>query len=326
MRQQAVTAVRSGQDVQSVADAYGVNIRSVFRWLVEFASGGQNALLSKQIPGRPPKVTPEEMRWLANVVKDNTPLQHKFPFGLWTLSLIGSLIERQFDKKLSLASASRIMKLLGFSVQKPLYQAWQQDPVLVRTWKTETYPAIRAQARQEGARIYFADESGMRSDYHTGTTCAPVGETPVVAATGRRFSLNMISAVSSQGEFRFMLNEGTVTAGVFVEFLRRLLVGMDKPVFLVVDGHPVHKSKTVRDFVEQQNGWLKQFFLPPYSPHLNPDEVVWAHVKREVSRKLVQSKDEMKKFALSALRRIQKLPLLVTSFFQQPECQYAAAI
>ena len=326
MRQQAVKAVRSGQDVQSVANAYGVNIRSVFRWLEEFANGGQNALLSKQIPGRPSKVTPEEMRWLANAIKDNTPLQHKFPFGLWTLSLIGSLIERQFGKKLSLASVSRIMKLLGFSAQKPLYQAWQQDPVLVRTWETETYPAIRAQAKQEGARIYFADESGMRSDYHSGTTWAPVGETPVVAATGRRFSLNMISAVSPQGEFRFMLNEGTVTADVFVEFLRRLLVGMDKPVFLVVDGHPVHKSKTVREFVEMQNGRLKLFFLPPYSPHLNPDEVVWAHVKREVSRKLVQSKEEMKQLALSALHRIQKLPNQVRSFFQQPECQYAAAI
>lgn len=166
----------------------------------------------------------------------------------------------------------------------------------------------------------------MRSDYHSGTTWAPVGETPVVAATGRRFSLNMISAVSPQGEFRFMLNEGTVTADVFVEFLRRLLVGIDKPVFFVVDGHPVHKSKTVREFVEMQNGRLKLFFLPPYSPHLNPDEVVWAHVKREVSRKLVQSKDEMKQFALSALHRIQKLPNLVRSFFQQPECQYAAAI
>jgi transposase len=82
----------------------------------------------------------------------------------------------------------------------------------------------------------------------------------------------------------------------------------------------------VREFVEKQNGQLKLFFLPPYSPHLNPDEVVWAHVKREVSRKLVQSKDEMKRLALSALRRIQKLPNLVRSFFQQPECQYAAAM
>ena len=324
LRQQAVKAIREGQDVTSVSAAYGVNVRSVFRWLADFANGGQNALLAKPIPGRPPKVSADEMRWLARAVRDNTPLQFKFAFGLWTLSLIAALIEREFGKKLSLASVSRIMKILGFSAQKPLYQAWQQDATLVQQWEAETYPAIRAEAQAAGATIYFADESGIRSDYHTGTTWAPIGETPVVEVTGRRFSLNMISAVSPRGDFRFMLHDGSVNAEVFREFLKRLMIGAEKPVFLIVDGHPIHKAKLVKTFVEAQEGRLKLFYLPPYSPQLNPDEQVWAHVKRQVSRQLVQSKDEMKKLALGALRRIQKLPQLVKSFFRQPECQYAA--
>ena len=324
MRQQAVKAIREGQDVGSVAAAYGVNVRSVFRWLADFANGRQNALLSKPIPGRPPKVSEEEMRWLAKAVKDNTPLQFKFVFGLWTLTLVGALIEREFGKKLSLASVSRIMKILGFSAQKPLYQAWQQDATLVRAWEAEIYPAIRAEAKAVGATIYFADESGIRSDYHTGTTWAPVGETPVVEVTGRRFSLNMISAVSPRGEFRFMLHDGSVNAEVFREFLKRLMIGAKQPVFLVVDGHPIHKAKLIKDFVAAQDGQLKLFTLPPYSPQLNPDEQVWAHVKRQVSRQLVQSKDEMKRLALGALRRIQKLPELVKSFFHHPECRYAS--
>lgn len=306
MRQQAVKAVREGQDVSSVAAAYGVNVRSVFRWLANFANGGQNALQAKPIPGRPPKVSAEEMHWLAQAVKDNTPLQFKFAFGLWTLSLIAALIEREFGKKLSLASVSRIMKLLGFSAQRPLYQAWQQDATLVRAWEAKIYPAIRTEAKANGATIYFADESGIRSDYHTGTTWAPVGETPAVEVTGRRFSLNMISAVSPRGDFRFMLHDGSVTAEVFREFLKRLLIGADQPVFLIVDdGHPIHKAKMVKEFVEAQGGKLKLFYLPPYSPHLNPDEQIWAHVKRQVARQLVQSKDEMKRLALGALRRIQ---------------------
>lgn len=324
MRQQAVKAVREGQDVASVAAAYGVNERSVYRWLADFANGGQNALLAKPIPGRPPKVTAEEMRWLAQAVRDHTPLQFKFEFGLWTLSLIAALIERQFGKKLALSGVSRIMKMLGFTAQKPLYQAWQQDATLVRQWEFETYPAIRAEARAAGATLYFADESGIRSDYHTGTTWAPQGSTPVVEVTGRRFSLNMISAVSAQGEFRFMVHEGAVTATVFREFLSRLMLGASGPVFLVLDGHPVHKARIVQDFVKAQKGRLKLFYLPPYSPHLNPDEQVWAHVKRSVSRRLVQSKDDMKRLAIGALRRIQKLPALVKSFFRQPECQYAS--
>ena len=324
MRQQAIKAVvREGQTAQNVAAAFGVNVRSVFRWLADFANGGQNALLAKPIPGRPSKVSAEEMRWLAQAVRDYTPLQYKFEFGLWTLSLIRALINRQFGKALSIATVSRLMKVRGFSAQKPLYQAWQQDAALVRQWEAEAYPAIRAEARAAGATIYFADESGIRSDYHTGTTWAPRGQTPVVEVTGRRFSLNMISAVSPQDEFRFMLHDGSVTATVFREFLKRLMIGADKPVFVIVDGHPIHKAKLVRAYVDSLNGQLKLFYLPPYSPQLNPDEQVWAHVKRQVSKRLVQDKDEMKRLALGALRRIQRLPNLVKSFFRQPECQYA---
>ncbi|MFC3377144.1 IS630 family transposase [Rugamonas sp. CCM 8940] len=320
MRQQAIKAVREGQTVASVAAAYGLSVTTVFRWMAKFADGGQNALLAKPIPGRPPKVNAEEMRWIAQAVKDKTPQQFKFEFGLWTLSLMRELINRQFGKSLSLESVRRVMKLLGFSVQKPLYQAWQQDPVLVQKWEAETYPAIKAEAKAAGANIYFADEAGIRSDYHTGTTWAPVGETPVVEVTGRRFSFNMISAVSPRGDFRFMIHEGTVDAAVFKEFLKRLMVGATKPVFVVVDGHSIHKAKLVKQYVDSLDGALKLFYLPPYSPHLNPDEQVWAHVKRQVSKQFVQDKDGMKKLALGALRRIQKLPAMVKSFFQQQEC------
>lgn len=163
------------------------------------------------------------------------------------------------------------MKLLGFSVQKPLYEAWQQDPVLVRQWARATYPQIREEAKRVGDTIYFADESGLRSDYHTGTTWAPIGQTPVIQATGSRFSLNMNSAVSLQGEFRFMMHEGRVTSPVFKTFLQRLMVGAERPVFVIVDGHPIHKSRLVKDFVAATDGQLRLFYLPPYAPHVNPD-------------------------------------------------------
>jgi transposase len=280
---QAINAVGRGQSVKDIAAAYGLNTRTIYRWLSQFARGGQKALHAKPIPGRPPTVTPDEMRWIARAVRDECPQQFKFPYGLWTLSLIGKLIERKIGKSLSLASVSRIMKLLGFSAQKPLYEAWQQDPVLVEKWESETYPEIRAEARRLGASIYFADEAGIRSDYHTGTTWAPVGETPVAKVTGRRFALNMISAVSPRGEFRLMLHEGTVTAAVFKCFLQRLLIGPKRPIFLTVDGHPAHKAKLVESFVESTDGQLKLFFLPPYSSHLNPDETDWAHMKRKVA-------------------------------------------
>lgn len=134
----------------------------------------------------------------------------------------------------------------------------------------------------------------------------------------------MISAVSPRGDFRFMIHEGAVDSEVFITFLKRLLIGAGQPIFLIVDGHSIHQSAAVKRFLADQQGKLKLFFFPPYSPHLNPDEQVWARVKRKVPRKLVIDKADMKCLALGALRSIQKLPGMVKSFFRQPDCQYIA--
>jgi len=267
MRQQAIKAVREGQTVQSVAAAFGVNIRSVFRWLSDFANGGQNALLAKPISGRPPKISVEEMHWLAQAVRDHSRQQYRFEFDLWTLSLIAELIRRQFGKTLSLSAVTRIMKRPGFTAQKPLYRC------LAAGCGTGTPVGKRD----------LPGEAGLRSDYHAGTTWALQGETPLVEATGRRFSVNMLSAVGTRGEFRFMLHDGTVTASVFREFLKRLPIGAEQPVFVIVNGHLVHRGRRVRAFVEEQAGRLRLFHLPPYSPQLNPDEQAKRCASRQAS-------------------------------------------
>ena len=180
-------------------------------------------------------------------------------------------------------------------------------------------PGIRKQAKVEGATIYFADEAGVRSDYHAGTTWAPVGRTPVVRATGARFSLNMLSAVSAQGALRFVIHEGTVNATMFVDFCKRLLRDHDGPVYLVVDGHPAHRVRATTEFVTSTDGRLKLFLLPAYSPELNPDEWVWKNVKHDRAGKTsITSKEDLKATVISALRRLQKPPRLVQGFFADP--------
>ena len=322
MRMQALKAVENGQPVAEVAETFGVAERTLYRWLARFASDGQQGLKNRPKTGRPPKLDGGEMAWLARAIREETPQQLKFPYALWTLSLIGELIRDRLGKSLSPASVLRVMRLLGFTAQKPVYRAWQRDAVLVQKWQDEQYPQIRKEARKHGARIYFADESGLRSDYHLGTTWAPEGHTPVVEKTGRRFSVNMISAVSPGGELRFMVHQGTVNADGFIVFLKRLLADADRPIFLIVDGHPAHRAKKVREFVESTDDQLRLYFLPPYAPNLNPDEQVWAHVKREIGRRAVHNLEEMKGLARSALQRLQKLPKLVASFFRHPECNY----
>jgi transposase len=196
----------------------------------------------------------------------------------------------------------------------------------VARWKAEIYPQLRAEAAEVGATIYFTDEAGVRSDYHAGTTWAPVGRTPVVATTGDRFAVNLISAVTAKGKLRFAAYDGHLNGPVFIDFCRRLLGDTPGPVFLVLDGHPVHRSNAVKQFAASTGGRLRLFFLPGYSPELNPDEWVWKHVKHDrIGRAGVNSPEDLKAKALAALHRLQRLPHLIRGFFRDPNLRYITA-
>lgn len=323
LRIAAVKRINAGESPESVASGMGINRRQIYRWLAAFHYGGEEALKAKAIPGAPRKLNGKQMEKLAKMVRDKTPQQLKFEYALWTLAIIREVIRREFGVSLSEVSVGRVMKRIGFTPQRPLYRAWQQNPQLVDEWRTHQYPEIAACAKREGALIFFADESGIRSDYHAGTTWAPMGETPVVKATGARFSLNMLSAVSAMGHFRFMIVDGRVNGGVFRDFLKRLITGMDRKIFLIVDGHPAHKAKLVQRFVEENADKIELFFLPPYSPELNPDELAWAHVKARIAKATAQTKEELKKTVKKVMRSLQKLPHIVSSFFHASTCSYA---
>jgi transposase len=211
------------------------------------------------------------------------------------------------------------------SAQRPLWRAYQQDPEKVERWLREEFPRIRALARSVNAEIWFGDEAGVRSDAHAGTTWAPRGRTPIVSSTGARFGLNLISAVSRRGEFRFMGVAGRVNADVFLEFLRRLLHGAERPIFLIVDRHSTHRAAKVARFLETVDGRLRLFFLPPYSPELNPDEHVWNDLKNNgIGRMALDGPDHLRREVLGHLRHLQRSPDLIRSFFRAPFTSYAA--
>jgi transposase len=239
--------------------------------------------------------------------------------------MVGTLLERRFGIRLSRASVCRLLNQLGLSAQRPLWRAYQQNPAIVECWLRVEFPRLRALAKAQNAEIWFGDEAGVRSDAHAGTTWAPRGQTPIVSTTGARFGLNLISAVSRRSEFRFMGVAGRVNAEVFIGFLKRLIHGMRRPVFLVVDGHPTHKAAKVRKYLEGVEDKLCLFFLPPYSPELNPDEHVWNDLKNNgIGRKVITGPEQMKREVLSHLRYLQNSPELVRSFFRAPSTAYAA--
>jgi transposase len=325
MRFEAVRRVQAGEAPTAVARDMGLYTNRLFIWLAAYRSGGWDALRSRKAMGRPKRLSAKQIRWIYDTVTTKNPLQFKLPFALWTRAQIRALIAQRYSVKLSLVSVGRLLAQLGLSCQRPLFCAYQQDRSLVERWLKEQYPKIRARAKREKAEIFFEDESGVRSDFHSGTTWAPKGQTPVVRATGQRFSLNMISAISARGELRFMVVRGGVGAGVFIAFLKRLIHGQRRPIYLIVDGHPSHRAKKVKAYVESLQGKLRLFFLPPYSPELNPDELVWNDVKNNgVGRTLVHGPADLLRAVVGRLRYLQKTPEHVRSFFRHPETRYAA--
>lgn len=324
MRIRAVKAVEEGQSPEAVIAMLGLSRPRIYEWLAAYREGGIDALRAKPISGRPPKLDGKALSWIYTVITTKNPMQMKFEFALWTREMVRHLVRDKFGVRLSEISIGRMLRKLGLSPQRPLARAYQRDPRQVEAWLSEEYPRIRREAKRLGAQIFFADEAHVRSDYHSGTTWAPVGQTPVVNTTGARFKLNLISAISPRGDLRFMCSEGRLTADRFIEFLKRLLVNQSSPVFLVVDGHPVHRSAKVKKFVAGTEGRLRLFQLPAYSPDLNPDELVWNHLKRhKVGKMAIKGPGQLKRLVIGFLRSLQKTPALVQSLFQHPATRYA---
>ena len=304
----------------------GFHRSCIYEWLAKYREGGTQALETKPLTGRPKKLNGRQIKKIYDIVTMKNPLQLKFEFALWTRDMVRDLIRDQFNVKLSLVSVGRLLKKMGLSPQKPLHRAYQQDPEIVEQWLNSEFPKIKALARKEKADIYFGDEASVRSDFHSGTTWAPKGQTPVVKTTGARFSVNMISAISPRGKLRFMTIDGRFNADKFIEFLKRLLHKAKKPVFLVVDGHPTHKAKKVKEFIESTQGRLRLFILPPYSPELNPDELVWNNLKsHRVGRKMITGPDDLKQKVICSLRSLQKMPQKIKGFFREKHVRYITA-
>jgi transposase len=323
-RLRAVQLLKEGNEAATVARMFNVSRAILFRWQQKYDEGGPVALETKKTKGPASRLSPTQLSKLYAIITGSDPRQLQFDFGLWTRKIIRDLIRREFGVKFSEVQVGRLLKKMGLSPQRPLYRAYQQDPERVAEWKKSIYPKIRKLAAEEGASIFFEDEASVRTDHHAGTTWAPVGQTPVIITTGERKSVNMVSAISPRGEVRFRVYEGRMNAGEFISFLKALLDSVPGRIFLIVDGHPAHKAKKVSKFIENEtDGRLRIFFLPPYSPDLNPDEWVWKNVKNDrIGRGVVMSKDDLKAKAVSALRRLQKLPDIVRGFFRDPKLAY----
>jgi transposase len=326
MRIRAVRSVQAGERPAVVARSLRISDRTIYGWLAQYRQGGWEALKAKPLFGRPRKLNARAMQWIYHTIAQKNPLQLKFAFALWTREMVAKLIKDKFGVMLSANSVGRLLAQLGITCQKPLHRAQERDEALVEQWLKKEYPRIRALAQREKAEIFFGDAAHMRSDHHSGRTWGKKGQTPIVETTGARHGMSLISAITSRGQMRFMIKEkGGVNASVFIEFLKRLMTGAKRPIFLIVDRGPAHVAKETRSFVENLNGRLRLFYLPPYSPDRNPDELVWKHLKADtVGRMAITDKADFKIKVRSSMRQLQNDREKIRSFYQKPSLKYAA--
>jgi transposase len=268
-------------------------------------------------------LTPRQEQQVFRWINGNDPRQYGLDFGLWTRSVVAELVERKFGIRLGLTAIGELLARLNLTPQKPLQRAYQRDPAAVERWQRVSYPAIARQARTEGGEVFFWDESGFRADAVHGRTWGVKGQTPVVARPGQRQSISAASAVNARGGFWYCTYEGGLTAELFVRLLRKMMRHRSKPVHLVVDGLPAHKTKLVKDYVQSTEGRLTLHFLPGYAPELNPDELVWSHVKRTgVARTPLRKGERLRDKIEAQLAKMKTLPRLIRSFFMAPSVAY----
>lgn len=326
LRWKVLRVILDGKKQVEVAALFGVTRQSISKWVKKYEKGGKRALRARP-RGRPRggSLLPWQAAQISKTVVDRYPEQLKLPFYLWTREAVAELIEQKFGIRLSIWTVGRYLARWGFTPQKPLRKAFEQDPEQVRHWLEEKYPEIRILAKHKKAEIYWGDEMGLRSDHVCGRSYGRCGKTPVIFGTGQRFGCNMISALTNRGRLYFMIIKRRFRAEVFVEFLRRLVRQIPRYIFLIIDQHPVHVATKVKKWLRKNENRIQIFYLPSYSPDLNPDEKLNQDVKSNaLGRRRPHTQEEMVRNIRSYLYSRQRSPYIVKKYFQAESVRYAA--
>jgi transposase len=325
IRRMAFQRVREGEKPADVIASFGFCRTTIYKWMkVAMGRGrGLNALRSTRGTGRPRRLTPAQERQIFRWINGRNPFQYGLDFGLWTRQIVSTLIEQKFGMRMGVTAVGALLAKLGLTPQKPLQRAYQRDPQAIERWQRESFPAIASTAKRQGAQIFFWDESGFRADSVHGKTWGVRGQTPVVRRPGQRQSVSAASAVNARGGFWFQTYKGGLSGELFVALLKQMMRHRKKPVHLIIDGLPAHKKALVRDYVKSTRGRLTLHFLPGYAPDLNPDELVWNHIKRTgTARRPLQAGERLDKRIDAQLAAVQRNPKLVRSFFGAPSVAY----
>ena len=327
-RRQVIGLRRVGMTYDAIAAQVGLTRTGVFDICQRFAERGAAGLKTGPrgpAPGHGRFLDAGQEAAVCELVRRHTPDALDLPFALWSRAAVRELIWRRFGVRLAVRTMGAYLARWGFTAQKPLRRACEQDPAAVRRWLRRDYPAVLGRAKAEGGVVFWGDETGLRSDDVRGLSFAPRGRTPTVRVPHKRAGLGLISAVTNKGGLRWMVLDGAGKAPSLIRFLGRLTRDAGRKVFLVLDRLPVHRSAKVRAWLAGREAEIEVFHLPGYSPELNPDEGVNADLKQAVTRKApARSKQQLKRAVVGHMRKLSKSPRRVRSFFGHKTSRYAA--
>jgi transposase len=327
-RKQAIRLHKKGKSYKEIAELVEVHFETIGKWVRAYRALGMNAVSSKargRKKGSSRKLTTEQEKTIQQLIIDKTPDQLKMVYTLWTRKAVLELIEDKFGIKLAIRTVGNYLSSWGFSPQKPLKRAYEQSPSKVREWLDKTYPAIKEKAKKENAEIYWGDGTGVRSDSQHGRGYTPIGKTPVIKLSAKRTSTNMISAVTNQGKVRFQIYDGGMNAKQLIQLMKRLINDAKRKVFLILDNLRVHHAKKVNKWLAEHSEEIEVFYLPAYSPELNPDEYLDCDLKAGIhSKRPSRNQKQLKAKVLSHMRMLQQQPARVVKYFCHPKISYAA--
>jgi transposase len=329
LRKRAISLIKSGKPKGEVAAIVGVKAGTVSAWWKDYTLSGLKGLIAKKKGVRSEEVkllSDEQERLIQKMLVDKMPEQLKLDFALWTRKAVKELVEREFGIVLAVTTMGDYLRKWNFTPQKPKKMAYEQCPKKVKQWLDEEYPAIKEQAEAEKAVIFWGDETGIKNQCHHGRSYAPKGKTPIKKSMSKRFSVNMISAVNNQGKIHFLLYSDKMNGSKFIEFMQQLIKLSTQKVYFIVDNLRVHHCKEVKEWVEKNKKKIALFFIPSYSPELNPDEYLNCDLKQGMSAiKSPKTKEILQSNVQNHMTMLQGKEERVKKYFEHKSIKYAAA-
>jgi len=325
-RKQIVRLKKQGLKGKEIESLTGVRRNRISEIWTAYSKGGSEAIKPRKSgrkPGTCTVLSKEQEEEIKQIIIDKTPDQIKMSFSLWTRQAICEMVKHKYQITLTERSATNYLKRWGFTCQRPTKKAYSQDDVKVNRFMKEEYPAISKRAITENAEIYWGDETGISNQEYYQRGFSPKGITPVMRVESKHERINMISAITGRGSLRFMIYDGAMNQKLLINFMKRLTKDVDRKVFLILDNLRVHHGKLAAAWLEKNKDRIEVFFIPPYSPEINPDEYLNHVLKKNVHKGTrPRTKKDLHHRTESFLRKMQHNREKIMKLFHHPRLQY----